>query len=725
MTGFHGKVLLAALAPVVLLGMSLIPSDARAAPVTQESREASFLPPTSADAPLALITQSLSSSPSPDEKEKSASPLPPSATSLAPQAAPSPDLAAPAPSSAPPVAPKGSLVGANQDAKAGASPSQVTPAPAVMPTTYAPTPPPSGGAAIPESASPLTPVNPNAFGLLSPDEGGLGTDMWKGTASATVERLMPSLALPLASPTLNRLAYRLLASASSPPEDASSDAKSSPTLTSLRIDRLLALGRAKEAWRLAILAKPGQIDKAVLRAAAEAALASSDQASGAEACVRAPELLKATSDPDWQKILVVCHLRANDTKAAQLGLDVMATQNVKDDLFLELASKNVLERGKQLPRRLTPLAPLSLALIRLANLPLRNELYARPPAALIPEVLKAGTESLNARLALAERAAAAGLIDEEQLGRIYADVDFTNFPLAARETDANKVRENGSLLRARLYQIAMGDTSSDNRLNAALRLIQSVSPPEQGGAMRNLARAMLKGLTPASASSLMSASPAAALMISLLADDTPERTLGWLKLARDEASRTPSVARALISLWPLIALGGFESDKDFARNLREWLAFILNAEPAPQAPTSTATTGATVLEREESALRERRHVAGVVLLTLNAAGLSVPEDAWAQVVDASDAFEKTSLPPALLIERLKEAGRSKRKGETVLASLAAAGPSGSIPLFVRLDIVRALRNSGLPEESVAFARETLLAARAVSAGGTTNGDAPR
>lgn len=777
MTGFHGKIALAALSLLALPWSCMISADLFAAPVKQESREASFVPPTTDEAPLALIYQSLSSPVAGDSTTPAAPPssVPPatpgsaSATSSPPaqpsaaasEASPAahaqpakppvvsvPSIAPPAPSpgasaaaavhngegssakaealkleqkiESPAAAPEpgvpaqGAPVAPPKDSKASAPVPQA--AAVAIPTTYPPAP---SHAALLDTASPLAlaPVDPNAFGLLLPEEDGMGADMWKGTAYATVERLLPSLDLPSSSPALNHLAYRLLASSALPPEGESLNERQGLSLTSLRIDRLIALGRPVEAWRLATLAKTSQIDKTALRMAAEAALASGDQTSVAEACVRAPDLFKQTSDTDWQKILIVCHLRANDTKAAQLGLDVMAAQNPKDELFLSLASKNVLEGSKQLPRRLTPLAPLPLALIRLTSLPLRNELYARPAAALIPEVLKAKTENVNARLALAERAAAQGLINATFLGTVYADVDFSNLPLAARETDANKIRETGPMLRARLYQIAMEDKSPDNRLNAALRLIQSVSPAEQGGgAMRNLALAMLKDLAPATASSLMTGSPAAALMVSLLADDKPEQTLGWLKIARDEASRTPSVAKALTGLWPLIALGGFEPDKDFAENLHVWLKHTLKAGSSGDAAIPDSTAAAQ--QRVEAALRERRKIASTVLLTLNAAGFAIPDDAWAQVMNAPDAFEKTPLPPALLMERLRESGRLKRKGETVLEALAVAGDASAVPLSVRLDIIRALRNSGFVREALAFAQETLLATQSVSAGGS-------
>lgn len=757
MTGSRGKVVLASFALLSIAGGSLSLAPALAAPVSQQdSRAASFVPPTSEEAPLSLIYQSLSTPALVGgEKEESASSSAASGQAVSGQT-PSASAAGKDPA-IPPVAPpasgssdaaKGSAVKtealkietriesltANKPENLKAPPQEETataqarsPVPAAATTTASPSPSTSAVATVPPAvtASPLAPVHANAYGLLSGDEGGFGAEMWKGTAYATVERLMPSLALPTVSPILNELAYRLLATSAIPPEGESAKILPGPNLSSLRIEKLVALGRPVEAWRMAVMAKEGQLDDAVLRATAEMVLASGDQTGIAQVCARAPDMLKEKASPDWQKILVVCNLRANDMKSAQLGLDVMTAQNVKDDLFFFLATKNALGGSKQLPRQLTPLKPLPLALLRLANLPLRNELYARPAAAMIPEVLKSKTENVNARLALAERAAAQGLIDAELLGLIYADVDFSTLPIAARETNARRVRETGSILRARLYQIAMSDKDPDNRLFAALRLIQSVPPAEQGGTMRNLALAMLGDFTPQKASSLMTASPAAALMISLLADDKPDHTLGWLKAAHDAAAQTPSVARALKGLWPLIALGGFESDKAFANDLKEWLNHVLKAGDSARPSVSASSSGAAAPVQEEAERRDRREAAGIILLTLDAAGLAVPDDVWAQVVDAPTTFDKVQFPPALLLERLKDSGRARRKGETVLEALAATGgAAGAIPLAVRVDIIRALRHAGFTREAAAFARETLLTMRVVSAGGQNGDDSP-
>ena len=55
-------------------------------------------------------------------------------------------------------------------------------------------------------------------------------------------------------------------------------------------------------------------------------------------------------------------------KPAQLSLDLLHTEDVKDETFFALAEKNI-SRRRALPRQLTPLKPLPLALLELIGQP--------------------------------------------------------------------------------------------------------------------------------------------------------------------------------------------------------------------------------------------------------------------------------------------------------------------------------------------------------------------
>ena len=112
-------------------------------------------------------------------------------------------------------------------------------------------------------------------------------------------------------------------------------------------------------------AKAEQIDEATLRRGAEIALVTD---ADLDVCKQLPGIIKTHAAPEWQEAMIVCQLRAGDVTAAQLALDVMHTQSpVKDDVFFQLAERNVINGGRSPPRQLTPLKPISLALLRLMD----------------------------------------------------------------------------------------------------------------------------------------------------------------------------------------------------------------------------------------------------------------------------------------------------------------------------------------------------------------------
>ena len=98
--------------------------------------------------------------------------------------------------------------------------------------------------------------------MLSTNDGGLGAGLWKGSPRLLVEQLIQALNLPTRSPTLNNLARLMLLTTASVPEG---EANKTQSLAAMRIDKLVALGNAADAWRLAMLAKPEQMDDITLR----------------------------------------------------------------------------------------------------------------------------------------------------------------------------------------------------------------------------------------------------------------------------------------------------------------------------------------------------------------------------------------------------------------------------------------------------------------------------
>ncbi len=539
--------------------------------------------------------------------------------------------------------------------------------------------PPPTGLITPVESGTLPAINPASIGLLTAQDGGLGSGMWANTSYDLVAQLLPALRLPTSSPALNDLARRLLLTTASAP-DGAPVLESSP-LTGWRIEKLIALGDSADAWALAKLADSGQAGHAALRRAAEYGLVNglSD-----DICAKLPSFIKTQShEMDWQKLLLICQLHSKDAKAAQLSLDLLRSQGVKDDILFPIAERNILGESNQLPRRLTPLKPLVLALLRMANLPLRNELYAHPDAALISEVLKAPAEDESSRLALAERAAAAGLITADELAGAYNARPFSTEELAS----AAQGKGTGASLRALLYQAAAQEKNPQTRIAEIVRFSQSMSPTDAGGVMPVLLARLLDGVQPAPDYNLSSTAIARLLILAGKVDTAHL----WIRQAQEASAALPGVAADLQALWPFMAFAGLEADTTFAAHCMAWLDFMLAAPSSPEGSPNV----------------ESRHAALSLLLLLHANGFTVPESAWARVIEAP-VFEKKISPPVFFLERLREAGAAGRKAETVLLGLLAASDEKSVPFASALETIRALRLAGLPQDAARLARETAL-----------------
>ncbi len=533
--------------------------------------------------------------------------------------------------------------------------------------------------AKPVATAALPDVDPDTLGLFSPNEGGLGSAMWNGTPRAFVDRLLPDAAMPMASPTLNDLARRLLLSSAVVP--AGEKGKDSRSLMSLRLEKLLALGDADAAWRLANLTKPDRIDAATMRAVTEMALIGPDSK---VLCDNMSAIMAAHDHEDWQKALVLCQLRGGDGKAVQLSLDVMREQRIKDDIFIMLAHRAVLNDGRRLPHQLSPLRPLSLGVLRHIDAPLPFDVFMRPEAALVPELLKAKAEDDSARLILAERSVARGIIGADRLADVYKSVAYAPEALA----DALNSRESGSKLRALLYQAALQESSPQKKAELIVKFIQSADSAFLAGGVSRALAGLAEAVPPTPDSNIFAAMAARLFVLA----DRPDRAMEWLKIAQGPARVLPNIESETQINWPLYVLGGVVADVDYGKELNEWVGKRLK-DPALDAAT----------------LRTRRQQVGNLLVLFNAAGFAVPEETWLPVMESLGEGRRIPLPSAVLLERLRHAAQGQRRGETVLLGLLLGGGGASeTPVFVWAEIVRSLRMVGLTAEALSLAREAAV-----------------
>jgi len=533
--------------------------------------------------------------------------------------------------------------------------------------------------------APLADVDPETFGLLSPTNGGLGASLWLNTSRSFVDRLMPSVGLPTSSATLNELARRLFLSTAAAPVPSATGEKPVRSLVAERVEALMALGAVQEAWKLATLSGPGLVDPVTLRLLAEAALIGPD---GKEVCDKMPSLIAIhakteESGAEWQKSLLICQLRSKDMKAVQLGIDLMREQHSNDAVFLSLISKNVLAESKILPRQLTPLRPTTLAVLRQIELPLPSELYSRPKASLIFELLQAKAADEKARLGLAERAGAQGILTPTQLADIYKSVVLVPEEIVK----LNASNDTSIHARAVAYQAALNEKSPQKKIELVQKFMAGVEPSVLTGAQGKLVADILETVPVISDHNAFSV----ILARSFAMAGRPDKSLVWMNLARDTASRNPEIAAALTDNWPLFVLLGIIPDGDYSQGMKVWMARAVSDG------------------KDAKEMQLKREKAANVMLLLSAAGYAVPDEAWQLVMEVTPPSKQMMASP-LVLERLRQASSAARKGETVLLSLLLAGGSTIEPSLAALtEIVKSLRQVGLSGEAQALAREVLIA----------------
>lgn len=519
-------------------------------------------------------------------------------------------------------------------------------------------------------------VDPESIGLLSASDGGLGSALWKGTSREMLEKLLPEFVVPLSSPALNDLVRRFLISTTAVPEGPSS---LSQTLPSIKVTKLVMAGDIAEAWKLAQLTKPDLLSEISLRLVIEALLVRPQ--SNLDICSLLPELMKTHNSPDWQKILVVCQLREKNIKAAQLGLDLLHAQDVKDDVFFQLVEKNIIAGSKVLPKQLAPLNALTLALLQLTGFDFPPDVYTHPEAALIPALLAAPLKDDAARLNLAEQSAAQGIITGADLAAVYKSTTSAAMLVGKNPNPMDRL----ALSRAVFYQMALQEKNLQDRLNDADKFMHIAPPALLQGAGSNLLVDMV-GDCPVVPDSYAVAPMMTTLH--LIAGHTA-LAMEWLKLAKQGAVGLPKVAAEVQNLWPLLVLSGLEPDQNYAVDRERWLDAMVH----PLTPSSDTTY--------------QRKQASSLLMLLDAAGYVVADGDWTKVIPSSEDTHPQEAP-AWVLEQLAAAAAANHRGEAILLSLIAGKTSVDPSSHTLLAIIHALRHIGLVGDASALAREAAI-----------------
>ena len=432
---------------------------------------------------------------------------------------------------------------------------QEPPAPALPDASTGVAPPPAAAAPRTEAAGEgtvevqsLRAIDVSSAGLIDDAEGGLGVDLWRGIARPLVERLLPRLPVATASPAMRDLARRLLLTRARVPAGPATV----PSLLGLRVERLSAAGDTASVNALMSLAPADLADRRVARAKVDALLLSGDPAG---ACADLPALV--ADDPGevyWIKGMAFCRALAGAPEEAAFVADLLRDRGVDDPPFFALLGALAGDRGRSVESLLDP-APLHIAMMRAARLPLPADAIAGAAPATLVALARWPNADLDLRLAAAERAEAAGALDTATLGEIYRSVAFAADELA--DPAAAIERLGAPRANALLYQIVHTRETAGARAEAlALAWRLARARGSYATAVRvNLAA--LATLDPAPELAWLAEDAVRALYT---AGDL-EGALAWFAMAQRNASTAnPEAALAVQRLWPLPHLG----DRRFA-----------------------------------------------------------------------------------------------------------------------------------------------------------------
>ncbi len=627
-------------------------------------------------------------------------------------------------------------------------------------TPVAPAAPSTGDAANTDRRDgvdtiPLEKPDPNMIGLLGPAEGALPIEMWRGTPRGAVRELIARIPAPIFSPTLRNLARRLLLSPVALGEITEAEQKEGlPNgVIFARLERLMALGAVSNAQELGQLALNARPDADVRRLVAEAGLLTQDYG---QACRLVTD---GTTDGDflteayWQRLLTFCQILAGDLEGAALGTELLSDR--EDDtggMFHDLARRLIAgaddqnpqtQTGAQAKNRQNPVSETGIeatgieatgieatgieatgietaaeleapaqapsnaieaAMLRLANLPIADNLWAEIPLAVTRAVALNPNATLETRMVAMERAAAAGAADISELAELYTAARFEEeFFADPQSSVATMPAPRG---RALLYQAALSEEAPATQLTIAgwaLATAQNVGIQNTGirndGGYALTAELYLPLIKDIAASPELARFAPIAVRIFHAAGET-ELARNWATAAQDAGESTGEKTPVIDELI-LFAMLTRETDSHDAP--AQWRDARLATREANSSTKSDITLGLALIETTDT-------VVPMSVWREQAAAATAATEFTAAESAAESAAENPT-PPALHIT-MRRSAAERRVGETltlILAALARTPQLPTDPLLLQ-DAIAALNTVGLTEEATALAVEAALGA---------------
>lgn len=558
------------------------------------------------------------------------------------------------------------------------------PRPVVLPgsDTPQPLPPPvSGPSGIQVDA--LSSLSPDSVGTLGPAEGGLGSDMWRGTPRALADRLLPQLPAGTGSAAMRGLMRRLLLSTAIAPEGPGTG-----SLLGRRLDRLTAMGdRAALADLLKVSPERGTDDSAQ-RAEADAQFLAGEVK---QACAVVVGRIGASDDLHWRKALVFCQMVSGEGPKASLGASLLREQKIDDAPYFELLDA-VAAPGKVTVASLPRPTALHIAMARVGKVKLPADVAGSGDPMVLAAVAVSPGLPPETQIDAAEKAEAAGALPTDTLRHIYGSVAFSKAEMA---NSLSKAEDNKSGLgRALLYRAVLAQTVPTAQAEA---IAKALAHARDGGRYATAARVYqvhLQKLPPLSDHLWLAPEAIRALLAA--GDEATAKT--WIDALATAAQLSEEYQGMQAQLAPLTRLAGGAAAPWSGNSVEAW--WVQRNQPMKPIKGAKDTKTANPATAD----------AAILFTLLDAFGDVVPEALWREALGAP-ARDPGTVPSAALWRTLEQAAAGKRVAETTalaLIGLGEGGPAKANPMFLR-HAITALRMVGLEKDARALAVETALA----------------
>lgn len=521
----------------------------------------------------------------------------------------------------------------------------------------------------------LTRLTADAAGTLTPDSGGLPTDLWHGTPGPVALRLVALLSASPDSLVLRDLQRRLLLSSGPAPEGLTEG-----TLLAARAERLLAMGALDELGALAAVVPGREDDPALARALTDRALAAGDDDT---ACNFHDALASRADDRYWVKVGVVCDLKHGDTAKAEFGVRLLDEIGQPDALLQELVQGVVAGRTGG-PQRLLNAGPVHLAAARVAGVPIDPDVDSIESLPVLVALARGiGKPPFAARLAAAEKAEQAGAVTVDDLTTLYGDVAVqpgkVDGALRAAEADPSPYG------RALLWRAAETATDPAQRVEVIRKALDLA---EDSTSWRQTARVfapLVRRLEIGPASEVLAADAIRILIVT----GQPAAARPWLEWLRTRAAAGNAAAReAARRIWMIAWIGGGEQ-----------------LVPYQEAAVSAWWDGLRTSDPDEASSR-----GAAALALMDALGAPIGVDAWRGLA-ATPPTNLYETPTVAFRNGVAAGAAAGRLAETVALGCAGFGDAALDDLdpTAVAGVVTALRKLGLEDDARRFAAEAAIA----------------